>query len=307
MTTFTVVPDSVLEPGDPIRSVDIIAIKENTNYNHENTVLELLETQTLTSTGTWTKATGYDPTDTVMMFLIGGGGSGYAARHGSNNLAGSGGVGGTCQILYGNYSSFPSSLYAIIGAGGAARTRTTNGATDGNNGSSSILRADSLGATDIISALGGNAGSGVSPATGTISVNTDNSSFTAFVFTSLNRAGSEIHRTTADGFSVGGTSNSNTVDSRLLRTAACAFTSGGGGVAREGATNRDVYNAAVPGYLNTGGAGSGTADGENGSLGSGGGACARFDANATSGAGGDGALIVQYFRGSIGLSQLIRG
>lgn len=29
MAVFTIVPDSVLEPGDPIRSVDIIAIKDN--------------------------------------------------------------------------------------------------------------------------------------------------------------------------------------------------------------------------------------------------------------------------------------
>lgn len=29
MTVFTTVPDSVLDPGDPIRSVDIIAIKNN--------------------------------------------------------------------------------------------------------------------------------------------------------------------------------------------------------------------------------------------------------------------------------------
>jgi hypothetical protein len=306
MTTFTVVPDSVLEPGDPIRSVDIIAIKENTNYNHESTVLELLETQTVTSTGTWTKASGYDSTDTVIMFIIGGGGSGGAVRYtGTGHGAAGGGTSGGIVIVYGNYSSFPSSLYVIIGAGGAAVTRTTAGATPGNNGNATNIRVDSVSSVDIWGAQGAQNGNAAQAAS-SVSAISKGSSLIGYGQTSSNKLATELLKSTNDGIGIGAKSDTGTSDDRLELAFNSLFVSGGGGAGRQATTDRTVYNASVPGYLNTGGNGSGTANGGNGSLGSGGGGCVRLDANATSGAGGDGVVIVQYFRGSVAAAQLVR-
>ena len=44
--------------------------------------VELLDEDTFTASGTWTRAAGYEDDDTIMIFLVGGGGSGGAGGGG---------------------------------------------------------------------------------------------------------------------------------------------------------------------------------------------------------------------------------
>lgn len=131
MATWTNVPDSNLEPGDPIRSVDIIAIKENTVYNYQHTTLEILAQQTFTTPGTttWTKPGGFDATDSVVAVMIGGGGSGGIDV---GNPGGGGGGGGVCVVSI-PYASVASTVSVTVGSGGAAVTGQSNGIIGGKS------------------------------------------------------------------------------------------------------------------------------------------------------------------------------
>jgi hypothetical protein len=67
MAEYTNIPDSSLEPGKPIRSVDIIALRDNIEHYAENNGT----TQVFTSPGTWTKPA---TVKRVKVTVIGGGG-----------------------------------------------------------------------------------------------------------------------------------------------------------------------------------------------------------------------------------------
>jgi hypothetical protein len=152
MATWTNVPDSNLEPGDPIRSVDIIAIKENTVYNREHTILDILNSQTFTASTTWTRPGGFDATDSVIAIVIGGGGSGGM---GYADIASGGGGGGVAVVSI-PYGTVTSTVSVTVGLGGAAVAGgTANGNPGGISGFGSYIRAS-----------GGRGGFGGSAATG---------------------------------------------------------------------------------------------------------------------------------------------
>jgi len=138
MAIWTNVPDSNLEPGDPIRSVDIIAIKENAVYNREHTILDILNSQTFTASGTWTRPGGFDATDSVIAVVIGGGGSGgidYSATA-------SGGGGGGVAVVSIPYGTVTSTVSITVGLGGAAvGGNTNNGNAGGTSSFGSYIRA----------------------------------------------------------------------------------------------------------------------------------------------------------------------
>jgi hypothetical protein len=129
MAVFTNVPNSVLDPGDPIRSVDIIAIKENTNFLNEKHTTDV---QTFNASGTWTKPT-LNGTTVGMMARIqvwsGGGGAGRA------NTAGGGGGGGGYNEKTVLLSTLAATETVTIGAAGTGRAGSTGDGTAGGNSS----------------------------------------------------------------------------------------------------------------------------------------------------------------------------
>lgn len=122
MATWTNVPDSNLEPGDPIRSVDIIAIKDNVTALAEGAsgAPEIYQkatqfsanAQRFTSNGTFTIPTGVVR---LKIMVIGGGGGG---RGGTN-----GGAGGNSSVASGTQS-----ITTITANGGGGGTNAAGGA-----------------------------------------------------------------------------------------------------------------------------------------------------------------------------------
>jgi hypothetical protein len=115
--------------------------------------LELLQEDIFTTSGTWTKATGYDPDDTVMIFLIGGGASGYA--RGGTTINATGGQAGTTTVITSRYADFPTDTFTLTaGAGGAGRVVATADNLTGLDGGLSTLTKTNFNA----SASGGGRG-----------------------------------------------------------------------------------------------------------------------------------------------------
>ncbi len=140
--SFTDVNSNVLEVGDPIRSSDIIAIKDNTLFLFNGVfAFPILDTQTFTTSGTWTKPAGVNSlSDTVFALLVGGGAGGTlgynSALPGFFGAPAAQGPGGGCNVVMANISVglLPSTATVTVGAGGAAQSSSTNGYFRGNAG-----------------------------------------------------------------------------------------------------------------------------------------------------------------------------
>jgi hypothetical protein len=130
MTIFTTVPDSVLEPGDPIRSVDIIAIKNNTNWAYETLNEGGVNVQTFNSSGTWTKPTiNGTPAGRLARIQVWGGGGGGSRRTDTGNTPG--GAGGGYNEVTVPLSTLGSTVSVTIGGGGAGRTGSAGSGVGG--------------------------------------------------------------------------------------------------------------------------------------------------------------------------------
>ena len=285
--------------------------------------VDLLQEDTITASGTWTKATGFDADDTVMVFLIGGGGSGGSVYVNTDSGSSLGGYAGSVVVLTGRYANVPTSTYTLtLGAGASGVTRTTAGRNSGTSGSQSILQS----ADSYFAAGGGSGGRG------------DNGSLSPGAVQNPYNDNYSQMTNPFQGFSAGrveGTRIDILDDSVFTKTGTMLFTStgnagadpstntladaqrgpagqlisSGGGAARAGATDRPVYNAVTAALLyNNGGAGSGTANGQAATgFGGGGGGCVRQNANSVSGAGGNGAMVVRYYRGRVSPFQVVFG
>jgi hypothetical protein len=301
MTTFTDISDEVLEPGKPIRSVDVLALRDNTKYNHENTVLEILREDTFTTSGTWTKATGYDADDTVMIFLIGGGGSGAVntASGGTDNVA-TGGTGGCCAIFTRRYADVSGSYAFTLGAGALGVSRTNN-RVNGNNGSNSTF---SSGTVNIASANGGVGGvQGV--ATGAQATSFSPILNNALIYTYDIAPVLAV----ASEYQIYSSVGTNAVQSRTERDPnqrkpiACGF---GGNAAIGNIGGLSIYNPPIDGFLfANSSAGSHTTDSANANFGGGSGGVVSLGGTGTTGNGGNGALVVRYYRGRVAVEQVI--
>jgi hypothetical protein len=129
MASYTNVPDSVLEPGDPIRSVDIIAIKDNIEHYAENNGT----TNVFTSPGTWSKPA---TVQRIKVTVVGGGGAGGPSTN-ANAAGGGGGGGGGASIRWIPAPSIPGPVSVTTGAAGGtssfgAFASATGGATGAN-------------------------------------------------------------------------------------------------------------------------------------------------------------------------------
>ena len=123
MATWTNISDTVLEPGKPARSIDALALRDNTAF-----VKDTHGYQVFTSSGTFTPPVGI--TSFRVIIIGGGGGAGYGYQIGESGNAG--GDGGAIETVV---SGMTNSNYAVVvGAAGAG-----GGITGGNGGSSSVF------------------------------------------------------------------------------------------------------------------------------------------------------------------------
>jgi hypothetical protein len=107
----------------------------------------IVNTQIFTTSGTWTKPSGFSATDTVLVLCIGAGGSGGAAFRSSGEAYVRGGGGGGVLYAAIPYGDASASYSVTVGAGGAARVNSTNntglgGFSGGNSSFGSLFIAE---------------------------------------------------------------------------------------------------------------------------------------------------------------------
>lgn len=114
------------------------------------------DTQTFTSSGTWTKPSGASQVRVIAIGGGGGGGSGRKGAAGTARTGGSGGFGGCRSDITIPASILASTISVTIGLGGSGGASQTTNSTNGNNGT--IGGNTTFGAT--VTAYGGFAGAG---------------------------------------------------------------------------------------------------------------------------------------------------
>jgi hypothetical protein len=263
--------------------------------------LEVLNTQTISTSGTWTKPTGFDPDDTIIIVAIGGGGSGAIDCSAiSNNSELTGGSSGSVVFASIRYADAPSSVSVVIGAGAAGRSETAPNSGDGISGGDTFFGQFTLSTRGLITAGGGRGG-------------------TRGSFTQANRASRiEINWPTTttlfyeisgnavsprDAISAGRAVN---IDNEVVDSVGPA--GGGGGIASSSSTYRTKAKSGHKGTIyGEGGDAGENANGVAGTApGGGGGACRRNNAAAVSGAGGNGGVFVYVCRGRVSADQFAR-
>jgi hypothetical protein len=301
MAIWTNVPDSVLEPGDPIRSVDIIAIKENGVWNRETHGFEIIsDTGNLTTSGTYSLPA-IDEYESIVAIIIGGGGSGGAGRVGTTSNSMTYAMGGTTE--YGVYvlprHFAGKTITYVVGAGGASVSATTNaGASPGNAGGSSSLVVDGVGVFQRFGPGGAAEAFAI-----TLDLNFEGNFINYSVTAVPAGRGYDAGLLHADVRGGGRGYSTGTV------TQTRPF-GGGGGSAAHRLTNARAQNEAG-GFGNqiigAGGNGNTAGNGFAGTFpGGGGGGCTRSAANATSGAGANGAVRFLRVKGNPAPDQVVR-
>ena len=125
MATWTDITDAALEPGKPARSVDALALRDNTQF-----VKDTHGYQVFKASGTFTPPAGI--TSYRVIIIGGGGGAGRGVYSGNNNtVGGSGGSGGAIETVVSNQNQL--SYAVIVGVGGAGGSASGNGGAGGDS------------------------------------------------------------------------------------------------------------------------------------------------------------------------------
>ena len=125
MATWTDITDAALEPGKPARSVDALALRDNTQF-----VKDTHGYQVFTASGTFTPPAGITSYRVIIIGAGGGAGRGVYSGNG-NTVGGSGGSGGAIETVVSNQNQL--SYAVIVGVGGAGGSASGNGGAGGDS------------------------------------------------------------------------------------------------------------------------------------------------------------------------------
>lgn len=264
-----------------------------------------VDVQTFTASGTWTKPSGYPAASRVLIQVWGAGGSGAngASSNGSNQVAGGGGGGGY-NYRWLSLSQLSATEVATIGAGGIG----VSVSTQGNNGGNSSLGSKCVaygGAFGLMGSSGDGGGGGGQESAGSNRapggpgyVGTSNYFFPEGTGGGQGYQGAGLLIGTSSLYKGGGGGGGYYTTGALSGAGAKSIWGGGGGGGVSD-YNSPVANTVGAGgvslYGGNGGSGRYNSNGVAGTQPAGGGGACKI--GTTSGAGGDGQIIVTIFTG----------
>lgn len=131
--SWTDIPDANLEPGKPLRSVDMLALRDNIIYARNVHGIAVFG-----ANGTFIPVIGVTTYKVTLYGGGGGGGGSYPSAGGSGGAGGFGGVG----VFYVNITS-PQNI--VIGAGGNGGAMYANGTNGGNTSACGFIATGGAG------------------------------------------------------------------------------------------------------------------------------------------------------------------